>query len=151
MKQSESVVIIHALLLGYFHSVIMTFSRDPKRSTAVDGCLICFTWLQKGLLKPPLKNSLRVHPRAGIYRHNNSFKQHHALTVRPPAADAPPVKREARPWWEGLNRDKVTLKCSLLNCFRVIQLTAAMVAASHSSFTNTVRTEAELAQTEHES
>lgn len=31
------------------------------------------------------------------------------------------------------------------------ELTAAMVAASHSSFTNTVKTEAALAQTEHES
>lgn len=35
----------------------------------------------KGL--PFLKNSLRTHPGASIYWHNNNTKQHHVLTVRP--------------------------------------------------------------------
>lgn len=118
-----------------------TTHLSPQRCTPVNGWLICFTWLQKGLLKPLLKISLRVHPRASIYWHNNSIKQHHALTVKPPRADAfnlgPTQWSEARHWR------------TLLNCCKVVKLTAAMVAASHSSFTHAVKKE-ELAQTEHE-
>lgn len=118
-----------------------TTHLSPQRCTPVNGWLICFTWLQKGLLKPLLKISLRVHPRASIYWHNNSIKQHHALTVKPPRADAfnlgPTQWSGARHWR------------TLLNCCKVVKLTAAMVAASHSSFTHAVKKE-ELAQTEHE-
>lgn len=51
--------------------------QTPEWFTPVSSCLICFTWLQKEPLKPLLKNSLKVHPRASIYWHNNSIKQHH--------------------------------------------------------------------------
>lgn len=151
---AETTIIIQALLLEYSSSAHYNDFRlrahhtsDPKRCTPVKGRLICFTWLQKGLLKPLLKNSLRVHPRANIYWHNNSIIQHCAATVEPVRAQAFNPRPHKWHRWTGLET-RWHSKRSVLNCCKVTKLTAAMVAASHSSFTNTV--EKELAQTEHQ-
>lgn len=110
--------------------VLLENASDSRRFTPVKSCLICFTWLQEGFLKPVLKKQLqgsRPEPTStGIVTAVSSIIQRQrGLTLTT--------------WFKQVKGEMFQ---------NVMKLTAAMVEATHSTFTNTAKKRSEC---EHES